>query len=607
MNILHLLSQNHLTGSEVYAAQLIQEQNHSGKNKVYQISNDFFIESMATSRHKIAVETKSKIQFWKSVLWIRKFIINNNIHIIHTHSRASAKMAYWARVGLKVGLVSTIHGRQHKSLSKKIWNHYGDFMISVCKNIQSQLVADFNLPERRMLVIPNPICQNEFKFLKENSNFSTEKKIKIAVVGRTTGPKGLRTELILKALPDFLKAKNISADYFLVGDSNANLKIDAALNLKQIKIDKLASSDYAHYDLVIGSGRVAIESLITGVPTLCFGEACYLGLARLTNLDQFMLSNFGDIDLKIHLPVLNPNQLTLDLEQLFSTDFNFNERKEISKKIENEFNSIKIAKQIQRIYESSYFLRNYSKWIPILMYHKIPDEKLNSQHKIFVTAKDFKKHLHFFKSNNFETLTFSDLKKFQSAEVDFTKFPKKPLILTFDDGYTDNLTNASPLLKQFGFKAQLFLLADKTIASNTWDHSETETPDSIIANVDRQKWLNSAFEIGSHGFNHQKITTMTTEKARDELRLSKANLESEFKTDILVYAFTYGDTNIECARLAYDEGYDFAVNTDSGGLLLEENPFQIFRVNIFPNETMGSLWKKTSSWYRRYYCWKRKK
>ena len=61
------------------------------------------------------------------------------------------------------------------------------------------------------------------------------------------------------------------------------------------------------------------------------------------------------------------------------------------------------------------------------------------------------------------------------------------------------------------------------------------------------------------------------------------------------------------AQAAQAAGYSYAVNTDTGAMLLEENPYSIFRVNIFPNETNFSLWKKTSRWYRKYYFWKRQK
>ncbi len=604
MNILHLLSQNHLTGSEVYAGELIEDQ-VLHQHRVFQISNDFFLPTKA-QRHKLSVETKSFSEFIKNVYWLRKFLIKEKIQVIHTHSRASAKLAFWARCFLKVGMVSTIHGRQHPSFSKKLYNQYGDFIIAVSEVLQSQLLTDFRYNPRRLQVIRNPISSTDFSFKKKLSKNDT---LKIAIVGRTTGPKGTRTGLALEGLIELISKSNVKAEFKLVGGSLATLNSlkHSQKNITEIKIPHLTSKDYQQFDLVIGSGRVAMEAIISGVPTISFGEAKYLGLARLNTVTGHYSSNFGDMDTVTTQPTIDIAQLKQDVETWLSGAVSDDELQQLSEKVQSDFDAKKISARIFRLYESSYFLRNFSRWIPILMYHKIPESELQSQHKIYVTQKKFEKHLMLFKFLGFKTLTFSDLKKFKSGDLSFNLFPRKPLILTFDDGYKDNLEYASPLLKKYDFKAQLFLLADSKIDSNQWDHSETESPHEIISGADRLKWKDSAFEIGSHGFSHQKITSMTETEARFELRRSKDDLEKEFQKNIPVYAFTYGDTSDKAAMWALEEGYDFAVNTDSGGLLLEEDPYKIFRVNIFPNETFFSLLKKTRTWYRAYYFRKRKK
>src|SRR3989338_1643972 len=608
MNILHLLSQNQLTGAEVYATQLIDQQSRNGHN-VFQVSNGFFAETKA-KKQTLEVETKSFVHFIKNFLWLRHFLKKHHIQVIHTHSRAAAKLGYWARMGLRIGMISTLHGRQHPSFSKKLFNQYGDFLIAVCESIHYQLRFHFNYNPRRLLVLRNPISSTDFKYSPHTSRFTnlnTTEPFKIAVIGRTTGPKGKRSEQVLMVLSQLFEKLNKPVQFYLIGGKASDLNHTSSLQIIEKSVPALTSVDYAEYDLVVGSGRVALESLITGIPTVAFGEAQYMGLVRLSNLKENYATNFGDIDLNSISPLLPTDKLKQDLNTLFSDELKNEEIQQISLQIQKDFNSEMIYRRILRLYQSSYFLRNYSRWIPTLMYHKIPKAELKSQHKIFVTAENFCKHLQFFKFWGFKTVTFNELKKFKSGETDFKSFPKKPLVITFDDGYKDNLEIASPLLKEFDFKAQLFLLADATVNSNNWDHSETEPPHEIVSGIDRQHWLNSAFEIGSHGFQHQKISSMTETEARAELKNSKMALEKEFKRDIPVYAFTYGDTHPAAADWAFEEGYDYAVNTDSGGLLHEEDPYRIFRVNIFPNETWLSLFKKTSSWYRRYYFSKRQK
>lgn len=593
MNIIHLLSQNHLTGAEVYAATLCHRQIIQG-HRVFQLSNGFFYPTEAV-KFEVSVETKSKLQFVKNVLWLRNFIRKQNIQVIHSHSRAAAKLAYWSTLFTRTAQISTVHGIQHSSISKKLINQYGEFILAVCENLKTHLIKDFSYNANRIKVLRNSISSDRFQYIEKLNQKNSS--LKIAIVGRTTGPKGERTEQVLKAL------KNTPHQITLIGGNLKSLNIDADQKSKitEIHVNELNSSIYADYDLVIGSGRVCMESLITGVQTIAFGEACYIGPITTNNFNFALESNFGDIHPDSTRPKLNESQFLNDLNA------QFDDSKKLSEMAENEFSSENISLKIQRIYESAFFLKNYNSWIPVLMYHKIPNEEIKSQHKIFVTKNNFEKHLKFFKNFGFQTLTFNDIHNFRTGFYDFKNFPKKPLILTFDDGYRDNYENASPLLKKYGFKAQIFLLANSKIDHNEWDTNESEPSHEILSGEERKKWKNSAFEIGSHGFHHQKITEFSQDETFRELVDSKQALEDEFHTPVRSFAFTYGIRNEYSEKLAEDAGYEYALNTDTGAYLIEEAPHNIFRVSVFPNETSWSLYKKTSKWYRRYYYFKRKK
>lgn len=599
MNILHLLSQNHLTGSEVYAATLAELQVSSG-HKVQQISNGFFT-STAAEQHTLEVETKSKITFFKNVFWLRDFILQNNIQVVHSHSRASTKLAFYATLFSKTAHVSTVHGVQHASFSKKILNQYGQFTICVCENLKKHLISDFGYKPLRIKTIPNPISKKLYQHLPANSELKNT--FNIAIIGRSTGPKGTRTQLVIK---EILK---LGAKYKInvVGGKlqDLNLTESEKSQVTETSEAKLNSAFYRKYDLIIGSGRVCMEALLTGVPSIAFGESKYVGLVTLENFEQALSSNFGDIHPDSKTPSLNATDFKNDLEN--ALQINSEDLKKLAELAAQSFDQNWIFSQIERLYESAYFLKNYCKWVPVLMYHKIPQAEIQSQHKIFVTAENFEKHLQFFKKKGFTTLTFSELSLFRKGQLNFKHFPKKPLVLTFDDGYRDNLETASPLLRKYGFKAQLFLLADNKINSNVWDLGGDEPAHEIMSSIERQAWKTSAYEIGSHGFRHQKITELTHDEAQKELSNSKLALEEEFKIPVQSFAFTYGITRLEGAEMAQKAGYEYALNTDTGGMLMEEEPYSIFRVNIFPNETTSSLSKKTAKWYRRYYKFKRKK
>ena len=82
------------------------------------------------------------------------------------------------------------------------------------------------------------------------------------------------------------------------------------------------------------------------------------------------------------------------------------------------------------------------KGVPCIMYHNVSAEK-------GITPGEFEEQMMLIQKYN--TFKLEELKNIGN------KFPKNTVLVTFDDGYTDNYTNAFPLLKKYNIKATIFL------------------------------------------------------------------------------------------------------------------------------------------------------
>jgi len=88
MNILMTLSQLEVTGAEVFAVSIADELISRG-HKVFIISD--ILTKKTQAKYISAPISKRTLPFRiKNVLFLRKFIRENNIHIVNAHSRASA-------------------------------------------------------------------------------------------------------------------------------------------------------------------------------------------------------------------------------------------------------------------------------------------------------------------------------------------------------------------------------------------------------------------------------------------------------------------------------------------------------------------------------------
>jgi peptidoglycan/xylan/chitin deacetylase (PgdA/CDA1 family) len=613
MKILHLLSQTELTGAEVYAQNLVQHQVRN-QHQVHVISDRIHV-SLPVPWQPLPISTRSTWQRLQNILKLRNFLIREKIEVIHCHSRGAVRHAYWARMGLPVALVTTLHGRQHFSWSKRLWNIYGEIQIGICENVKKAMELDFRHPVSAIRILRNPVSPPKMKSTSDLSSPSPQ----LALIGRSSGPKGERFEKIalncferwLQVFPNLHisivapKPERFSQDlHGLIARLNQN-------HPDQVKLlgHVPELQDQLHrFDLVLCSGRIAIESLLAGTNVFAIGENSAPGLVRMDRLSDCLASNFGDIgsgEVETHL---NLETVFKEIQDFFKQPASIsNDFRNLQNQIREEFDPVHINEGILESYRAARFKRQVPAWIPILMYHKVPEQDLKSQHRIFVTRENFKKHLQFFKGQGFQTLRFQDLQDYWTEKKPLAEFPRKPLLLTFDDGYIDNRLHAEPLLQEYGFQATIFLLANHNITENTWDANTGEAPDRLMS-LEEKKLLNpKVWEIGSHGFNHLHLPQISKDQAIQEMKDSRLQLQADFKTEILSFAYPFGSTNPEIAKLAEKAGYRFAVNTDQGGLHLADDPYSLFRVNIFPEDGAFELWKKTAPWYRKYFYRKRKR
>ena len=101
--------------------------------------------------------------------------------------------------------------------------------------------------------------------------------------------------------------------------------------------------------------------------------------------------------------------------------------------------------------------------IPVLMYHKIGDDKDNDA----VIREDlFREQMKFLKDNGYNPLTMDQLYEYV---VNGAAVPEKPVVLTFDDGYADTYSIVYPLMKEYGFAATVFINPGDVGTRLTWD------------------------------------------------------------------------------------------------------------------------------------------
>ena len=88
------------------------------------------------------------------------------------------------------------------------------------------------------------------------------------------------------------------------------------------------------------------------------------------------------------------------------------------------------------------------------MYHKISDDAPPDY--LTVNPSLFEKQMLYIIKSGYTTIFVSDLIE---HVVNGKALPRKPILLTFDDGYRNNLTKLYSLIRKYELKANIFLVA----------------------------------------------------------------------------------------------------------------------------------------------------
>ncbi len=181
------------------------------------------------------------------------------------------------------------------------------------------------------------------------------------------------------------------------------------------------------------------------------------------------------------------------------------------------------------------------------MYHSIS----NDNSDLSISLVNFEKQIKFLKDLNFETIEFDDINKAK----------RNSFILTFDDGYKDNLTNALPILKKYNYTATCFVVSDLIGKSNLWDKNYKNFKHKELLTIhDLVEWNKSGMKIGSHTKNHLNITKINEEDIDEEIQSSKKKIEDLIGTEINSFSYPYGKVNKVTAEKVRSI-YKYAVTT----------------------------------------------
>lgn len=220
----------------------------------------------------------------------------------------------------------------------------------------------------------------------------------------------------------------------------------------------------------------------------------------------------------------------------------------------------------------------------MLMYHAVVATKKQPDWPWAVSLSRFERQLDFLRAEGYATPTVSQL----MADPD--SFGGRTALITFDDGYVDNIEAASALHRR-GMQATWYVVSGSVGREPSWPF-DGRPAGRLMDAAELRQLQASGMEIGSHSLTHRRMTELDPQAQRHELASSKSGLQDLLGTEVRAFAYPYGDFDNACTAAVREAGYHSACTTATGWTLRDGDPFRLRRLTIFNVDTLGTFARK---------------
>jgi peptidoglycan/xylan/chitin deacetylase (PgdA/CDA1 family) len=251
----------------------------------------------------------------------------------------------------------------------------------------------------------------------------------------------------------------------------------------------------------------------------------------------------------------------------------------------------------------------------ILMYHRIGVVERDPW-RLAVTPARFAEQLAVIK-DVFHPLPLQALRE----SIAMRQIPRDTAVITFDDGYRDNLTTAQPLLGEYDLPATLFVTTGYLDSERDFWWDELEDVCAELGTDSRTEWqrlqrlscaerenaldelwqragctrpaasrtmtsddllelASELFEIGAHTVSHPPLSTLTRRAQLEEIGASKDRLEALVGRPVTSFSYPHGDYSTITRRAVACAGFTTACTTVGGAVAGGSRPLELPRLHV---------------------------
>ncbi|MGC9100634.1 MAG: polysaccharide deacetylase family protein [Caldisericum sp.] len=243
------------------------------------------------------------------------------------------------------------------------------------------------------------------------------------------------------------------------------------------------------------------------------------------------------------------------------------------------------AANTHKITRTKKYLEQGVSYVPILMFHNVSPVPQNASEltkSLTIDPKLFESMMDYLHKNGFTPITLKELNEIWEGNL---PYPKKPIVLTFDDGDKGVYKYAYPILKKYNFHFVIFL-----ITKYTGMHTN-----SYMSKDEVKEMLNSGLcEVGTHTRDHVNLKRSPILTKIYEIKACTNDVKRLLNYTPTSFCYPFGGFDRDSKEILKAYGYTMAATEIPGLANLKDDPLLLPRIRIDGRENLQAFINKVN-------------
>lgn len=212
--------------------------------------------------------------------------------------------------------------------------------------------------------------------------------------------------------------------------------------------------------------------------------------------------------------------------------------------------------------------------VPVLTYHRVHTMPAVGLPDLIVDPANFAAELKAIHDAGYHTISQAQL---FGALYHGKPLPSKPVMISVDDGYVDDVRTILPDLQRWHMVATFFVITGRMTEPGFLDAAQIQQLD------------HAGMDVGDHTAHHVDLRLLTPPELQAETAGSRRTLEAVLGHPVYFFAYPFGAFNDQVVQAVHDAGFTMAYTTAGGTTESTGSPLTMPRIHVGRSEDPSGL------------------